>query len=114
MKTALLMTSKSVPFHERESFWKHHIEAFQASKLKRSAYCRNNGVDVHQFCYWLKKHEKQMKHIKSAPTPLVPVKLKSPEEPRFPEALCTLTFRSGAQLKIHAVDALSVILERMS
>lgn len=30
-------------------FWKHHIEAWQASGLSQAAYCRQQGLNPHTF-----------------------------------------------------------------
>lgn len=42
---------------ERRRFWFGHIENWRESGLSRTAYCKNNGINLSQLIYWLRKAE---------------------------------------------------------
>ncbi|MBV9955220.1 MAG: hypothetical protein JOZ70_08210 [Pseudolabrys sp.] len=84
---------------DRAAFWQRHLENFQASGLKRSAYCREHGLKLHQLAYHLNRAGKmpaaEAAFARVAVAPAVPVA-------RFGAArLCvggdvTLEFDSGS------------------
>ena len=39
----------------KSEFWSGHIRAWKESGLKKSEYCRQNGLSRHAFYYWQKK-----------------------------------------------------------
>lgn len=44
-------TVESRPERKRRR-WKAHIESWQNSGLSQTAYCREQGLKLHQFIYW--------------------------------------------------------------
>ncbi|MFA6038342.1 MAG: hypothetical protein WC748_09525 [Legionellales bacterium] len=95
---------------EDESFWRQHYQAHQSSGLTRREYCRKNSIDYYRFGYWLKKCSKQNAQ-------LIEVKIKPSENnlsPSPPSELCTLRLRGGHEIKINNVQALSLILEKIT
>ena len=106
MEAAILSIKTSEPINN-ESFWKHHLELQKASGLTRAEYCRNHEINYARFGYWLSKWSCETNS-------LVAVKLKFPEESSTATVHCTLNFSQGCFLKIHTIEALSYILERMN
>lgn len=106
MEAATLSIETFQPI-ENESFWKHHLELQKASGLTRAEYCRNHEINYARFGYWLSKWSCET-------SSLVAVKLKLPEESPGTLVHCTLNFSKGYFLKIHTIEALSYILERMN
>jgi len=49
--------SRQAALLEKRRFWKAHIEAWKASGLKQSRYCRRHDLKLHQFVYWRKKYD---------------------------------------------------------
>lgn len=64
--------SRQSALREKRRYWKSHIEAWKASGLKQSRYCRRHGLKLHQFVYWRKKYAPA---CTSAPVSLVRVEL---------------------------------------
>jgi hypothetical protein len=93
---------------EDETFWQWHLKAYHKSGLNGAAYCRSNKLNYPRFLYWSTK-------LKKAAVPFIPVQLNN-EGPvargTEPTPLCTLTLKSGADLRIHHREALIVILEK--
>jgi len=109
MKAANLLEALPV---EDELFWRQHDKAHQSSGLTRREYCRKNSIDYYRFGYWLKKWSKQN-------TRLIKVKIKSSDNnvsPSLssPSELCTVRLRGGHEIKINNVQALSLILEKIT
>lgn len=93
---------------DKERFWKKHAKRMQESGLSRMGYCRKHQLSHDQFAYWLRKWRKE-----EASSKLLPVQLKEPpvtHEAPAPEALCTLVFKNGNELKIHTQDVLPMLL----
>lgn len=101
-----------------EEFCKKHLSLQRESSLSRKKYCKGNNINYTQFSYWLRKFSliDNPTIPDERPSPLMAIKLKAGSEslPRPAEAICTLGFKNGCLLKIHTMEALSVILERMS
>ena len=92
---------------ESKEFWEQHIEKFKASGASQVQYCRDNKLNYPRFSYWFRKQSP------NSPSVFVPIKIKPTEIAALHEPLCTLEFR-GHLLKIHALSALSMILDRMA
>lgn len=54
--------------------WLDHIEAWQGSSLKQSAYCRQQGLNTHTFAARLSEYRK---HKAMSPPALIPVQVQS-------------------------------------
>ena len=54
------------PEHKRRH-WKTHIESWQRSGLTQIAYCRENGLKLHQFTYWKKRIQHKDRDIAFVP-----------------------------------------------
>lgn len=91
---------------EDEIFWKTHLESFKQSGLTRKEYCRQNNVNYDRFGYWLPK-------LAPRTTSLVAVQLKPETRSRTQPELCTLALKNGHELKIHDLQALSLIIEKV-
>ncbi len=94
---------------ENEEFWRHHIQKQKTSCLTRANYSRQNGLNYHRFCYWIKKHFLNQ----SQNTQLVAVKVKTVSEPVMQSMLCTLNLKGGHSFVIHDLKALSIILDKI-
>jgi hypothetical protein len=66
---------RQAALQEKRRCWKSHIEAWKASGLKQSRYCRRHGLKLHQFVYWRKKYAPART---TAPVSLVRVALPGP------------------------------------
>jgi len=106
MKAAPNVTPSTV---EAEEFWQNHEKLQKGSELSRAAYCRQNGLNYFRFCHWIKKSRQNYSVNK-----LVSVKLKAATDRVAQKNLCTLELSSGRCLKIHDIQVLSIILERLS
>jgi hypothetical protein len=91
---------------KNDAFWQQHYELMRASRLSRSIYCRQHGLDYDRFGYWLKKQKHQDE------SNLIPVRLKSEMVAASQTVICTLELKNGHSLKIHDAQALTVILDR--
>ena len=63
---------RQAALREKRRYWKSHIEAWKASGLKQSRYCRRHDLKLHQFVYWRKKYDPAGR---AAPVSLVRVDL---------------------------------------
>lgn len=63
--------------------WKSHIESQRRSGLSRAVYCREHNLKLHQFNYFLGKHERLNN---SKPSGFARVLVKEPMEPAAPPA----------------------------
>ncbi len=96
---------------ENEEFWRHHNQMQKTSGLTRADYCRKNGLNYDRFGYWVTKRLSKS----TQGTKLVSVKVKPTNEPAIAlqSTLCTLNLNGGHSLKIHDINALSIILDKM-
>lgn len=63
--------------HERQAFWKEHVQSYEQSGHSKARYCRDNNLIYHQFIYWSALFSGQPTKNKSIPTSkLVPVMLR--------------------------------------
>ncbi len=94
---------------ENEAFWQKHYEALNTSALSRTDYCRQYHINYDRFGYWISKWNRDKGDQ------LVSVKLKSTIEPKNQgiPALCTLDLKNGQSLKIHDMQILAFILEKL-
>ena len=99
---------------QKAEFWKGHFEAQQKSGQTRKKYCEDQGLSCVQFGYWLRKISAQANSMITSPTSLVAVKLKAPNELQQSMAEATLVLKNGCFLKIHTMEALSFLLERIN
>jgi len=84
--------------------WKQHIEAWRASGLSRTAYCRQHGLRPATFSARLREHRaSQAMQPLSAPAALVPVRIQ-PAGPPVAEPLVLRT-ASGHRLEVPASAA---------
>jgi hypothetical protein len=58
--------------------WLDHIEAWQSSGLKQSAYCRQQGLNTHTFAARLSEYRR---HRAMSSPALIPVQVQSPAPP---------------------------------
>ena len=50
-------SAESPVVQSREQFWQERIAHWQQSQLTQIAYCRQEGLSIHQLKYWRKKLE---------------------------------------------------------
>lgn len=95
--------SKDIPPAERESYWREQVALKASSGLTAAAYCRLHELNWDQYGYWERKLRKEV-----APSSLIPVNLKVANAPISSEnsVICSVTLKSGAELKLYDVQAL--------
>ncbi len=86
-------------------YWLEQIKLQQESGLSRASYCRKHNLVCSRFLYWEKK-------LKQTATTLLPVTL-NPGIVKS-DALCTLAFKNGSELKIHDSAALATLISILS
>jgi hypothetical protein len=64
---------RQAALREKRRYWKAHIDAWKASGLKQSQYCRQHDLKLHQFVYWRRKY-----HPASTTAPVSLVRLDLP------------------------------------
>jgi len=99
---------------QKEAFWKSHFEAQEKSGQTRNKYCEAQGISCTQFGYWLRKISRKDTPDVNDPISLVAVKLKTQNDSLQLITAATLNLKNNYFLKIHTMEALSFILERMS
>lgn len=99
---------------KKEEFWRNHFENQEKSGQTRKKYCEDQGISCIQFGYWLRKISYKESPTENSLTSLVAVRLKSHDESITSTALGTLCLKNGCLLKMHTIEALSYVLERMS
>jgi hypothetical protein len=77
----------------KEQFWIEHVALQKESSLSIAAYCRKHELNCDQFYHWRRKLTKTSN--------LIPVKLHLNKKADHLETLCTLTFKTGTEIKIH-------------
>lgn len=102
-------TTAISPAAKNRTFWKDHSEQQKVSGLTRADYCRQNNLNYHRLGYWLKKKS----HRKSQESSLIAIKLKPNYELQAQITLCTLNLTSGCCLKIHDLQSLAIVLEKL-
>jgi hypothetical protein len=95
-------------------FCEKHLSLQEQLGLSRRQYCKVNNINYTQFLYWVKKFSLGSISEADGSIPLVAVKLKTKSEELSAETLCTLELKKSGFLKIHTLEALSYILERLS
>jgi hypothetical protein len=103
METRDLSLSKP---QENEEFWKQHYNSLKSSRLSRTSYCRQHGLNYDRFGYWISRWNKENEGR------LVSVKLKTEIKSESQAILCTLELKNGHHLKIHDLNVLSIILDK--
>jgi len=93
---------------ENDAFWQKHHDLLKSGELSRKIYCRQHGLNYDRFGYWIKKQKSPVDEK------LIAIKVKSTTATTALSALCTLELKNGCSLKIHDVQALSIILDRYS
>lgn len=104
--------SKDIAPAERESYWKEQVSLKQNSGLTAAAYCRLNKLNWDQFGYWERKFRKE-----PSPAELIPVNLKvvnTPISSTNSAVICSVTLKSGAELKLYDLQALPSLLSILS
>ena len=80
---------------ERQQYWQHQMEVYQASGLSGRQYCEQTQLTYHCFIYWRRKLSGAVESVESTPaTPSKPVTLASsgfisvrrPSVPTYPKA----------------------------
>lgn len=56
-----------MPLTEKRAEWKTHYDAWKGSEQSIAGWCRDQGVNVHQMYYWVKRFEND--EMVSAPAP---------------------------------------------
>ena len=51
------MSTANLNPSERETYWLDHISQWRTSGKSRTAYCKQVGIKLSQFCYWINKRE---------------------------------------------------------
>ena len=95
-------------------FCEKHLSLQEQMGLSRRQYCKVNHINYTQFLYWVKKFSLGGISEANGSIPLVAVKLKTKSEALSAETICTLDLKKGCLLKIHTLEVLSYILERLS
>ncbi len=98
----------------KEEFWKNHFKEQEKSGKTRKKYCEDQGISCVQFGYWLRKISCKENSTENSLAPLVGVKLKPQNEQIASATIGTLILKNGCLLKIHTMEALSYILERIN
>ena len=47
--------SREVELADKRRYWRHHLDAWEASGLTQTEYCRQNDLIRHRFQYWKKR-----------------------------------------------------------
>ncbi len=102
-------SARSAPT-KNKAFWKNHVELQKSNDLSRADYCRQNNLNYHSFGYWLKKWPPYERQESSR---LIAIKIKPDSEVQTQATLCTLTLNNGRCLKIHDLQSLALILEKL-
>ncbi len=61
---------------EKTNLWSAHIEAWRQSGVSQAEYCRENGINNHQFGYWKKKFANIEKSAQRSAFVAIPVQHK--------------------------------------
>ena len=108
-------TSKHTP--SKHTAWQQHIDAWQASGLSQTTYCKTQDIKAHQFSYWKNKLAKPCEppasdaasHDSLAPsapaTGFVPVRIAA-----SPQARSTLCLELPNGLRLHGITEQSAPL----
>ena len=97
---------------DKERLWKGHAKSQCESGLSKISYCRKHHLNYDQFLYWTQKYQQKI-----LPSELLPVKLTKLSKincSEKKEALCTLMFKNGHELKIHDHSVLSMLFTQWS
>jgi hypothetical protein len=62
--------SRAEQLEQKRSYWKQHIDSWQATGLTQVGYCRHHNLKHHQLVYWKKRFLKTETDVS-----FVPVKL---------------------------------------
>lgn len=97
--------------NKNHQYWNEHIKLKQQSRLSGAAYCRKHGIICSQFYYW----ENKLNLVKDKFTPLLPVKVNAGAPvPQSVSTKCTLTFKSGHELKVHDHSVLPLLISLLN
>ena len=100
---------------EALEFCKKHLQSQRKSGLTRKKYCQINNISYVRFSYWARKISKNKTSSDSQESPLIAVKVKaSTFASKETEVIGSLNLSNGRLLKIHRLDVLAYIIERMS
>lgn len=55
------------PKEQRQSVWEARVSEFKASGLKMTLWCSNNGINLEQMKYWMRKFKKFSTAAASSP-----------------------------------------------
>jgi hypothetical protein len=99
---------------QKEEYWKSHFKEQEKSGQTRKRYCEVQGISCIQFGYWLRRISLKENSTVNSPISLVAVKLRAQNELPQSISAATLILKNGCFLKIHTMEALSFLLERMS
>lgn len=89
-----------------EEYWQQHIDACNASRVKKSVYCREHQIKYDQMMYWQKRLRQE-----KAPS-FVPIKIKRDSVTFHERPMCTLILSGGHVLKINDEKALILLLDK--
>lgn len=100
---------------EAEDFCKKHLALQKGSGLSRKKYCKLNNINYPRFCYWVNKMTGNSNSDDPQKSSLIAVNFKKEAFPlEASESLCTLSLSHGRSLKIHNLNALAFVLERIN
>ena len=95
-------------------FCQKHLALQKKSGLSIKKYCKITNIHYTRFLYWARKASFVGISASDSSIPLIAVKLKNKNEPPISaEVMCTLSLKNETLLKVHTLEALSFILERM-
>ena len=102
-----------------EAFWLEHIKLRNKSGLSKVGYCRKHGLIYCRYLYWDQKLKIQNGSVKLVAVQVeaqrnnIPAAIVAPQPLQQPveiTLLCSLTLKTGAELKIHDAAALSTLI----
>jgi hypothetical protein len=91
--------SRAEQLEQLRSFWKQHIDSWQATGLTQTEYCRRHDLKHHQLVYWKKRFLKSETNVSFVPFKLADL-LDIPSQPT--QAFLSLVINHHFRIEIRA------------
>lgn len=97
----------------RETFWREHLQHWQASGQPMAAYCRDRELVYHQFTYWHSKLHQSDELRSVDKSGFVSVRLEESIRTAGSDAL-TLALPNGVRVENVTCESIPVIVQLLS
>lgn len=85
---------------DKQTYWQTHLDAWRQSGLSQAAYCKQHGLSLSSFGYWLRRRAEPVRSTAALPILVAKPSLETHLEVRLPNGWSVRLAASAESLQV--------------